>query len=90
MADHPLYDTDGDEVPYGYPIVMTPREVGLILHVEPRTVSNWAREGKLYCTRTMGGQRRFPEECVRALVEGRWEDAKKEPGKDSKSVYHVV
>jgi predicted site-specific integrase-resolvase len=32
-------------------------------------VSAWAKEGKLPYLRTLGGQRRYPEAAIRALVE---------------------
>jgi excisionase family DNA binding protein len=36
-------------------------EVADILHVSPKTVSRWAKEGKLPFMRTLGGHRRYPE-----------------------------
>jgi excisionase family DNA binding protein len=33
--------------------------VGRLLHVSPKTVSRWAKEGKLPYVRTLGGHRRF-------------------------------
>lgn len=48
---------------------LTPGEVAQLLHVSPRTVNRWAREGKLTCVLTLGGHRRFPKAEVLAIVE---------------------
>jgi excisionase family DNA binding protein len=37
--------------------------------VSPKTVSRWAKEGKLPFVRTLGGHRRYPDSEIRALVE---------------------
>jgi excisionase family DNA binding protein len=44
-------------------------EVAEILHVTPKTISRWAKEGKLPFLRTLGGHRRYPEAEIRALAE---------------------
>lgn len=44
-------------------------EVAEILHVSPKSVSRWAKEGKLPFLRTLGGHRRYPEADIRALAE---------------------
>ena len=45
-------------------------EVADILHVSPKTVSRWAKEGKLPFLKTLGGHRRYPETEIRKLAEG--------------------
>jgi len=35
-------------------------EVADILHVSPKTVARWAKEGKLPFLKTLGGHRRYP------------------------------
>jgi len=40
-----------------------------ILHVSPKTVSRWAKEGKLPFMKTLGGHRRYPEAEIRKLAE---------------------
>jgi excisionase family DNA binding protein len=45
-------------------------EVADILHVSPKTVSRWAKEGKLPYLKTLGGHRRYPEAEIRNLAEG--------------------
>jgi excisionase family DNA binding protein len=43
-------------------------EVATILAVSPKTVSRWAKDGKLPYLRTLGGHRRYPENDIRALA----------------------
>jgi excisionase family DNA binding protein len=43
-------------------------EVADILHCSPKTVSRWAKEGKLPFLRTLGGHRRYPEAKIRELA----------------------
>jgi excisionase family DNA binding protein len=50
-------------------------EVADILHVSPKTVSRWAKEGKLPFLKTLGGHRRYPEAEIRDLAEGLREEA---------------
>ncbi len=38
------------------------------LHVSPKTVSRWAKEGKLPFLKTLGGHRRYPEAKIRELA----------------------
>jgi excisionase family DNA binding protein len=51
--------------PHSY---LTTAEVDEILHVSPKTVTRWAREGKLPHSRTLGGHRRYPAEAIRRLA----------------------
>jgi excisionase family DNA binding protein len=39
-----------------------------LLHVSPKTIGRWAREGKLPFLRTLGGHRRFDEARIRELA----------------------
>jgi excisionase family DNA binding protein len=50
-------------------------EVADLLHVSPKTVSRWAKEGKLPFLKTLGGHRRYPEAEIRELAEGLREEA---------------
>jgi excisionase family DNA binding protein len=43
-------------------------EVADILHVSPKTVSRWAKEGRLPFLKTLGGHRRYPEAEIRQLA----------------------
>jgi excisionase family DNA binding protein len=44
-------------------------EVADILHVSPKTVSRWAKDGKLPFLRTLGGHRRYPAAEIRQLAD---------------------
>jgi excisionase family DNA binding protein len=44
-------------------------DVARIFAVSPKTITRWAREGKLPCMRTLGGHRRYPEQIMKALAE---------------------
>ena len=44
-------------------------EVADILHVSPKTVSRWAKEGKLAFLKTLGGHRRYPAAEIRQLAD---------------------
>jgi excisionase family DNA binding protein len=58
-----------------YPSYLRAAEVADILHVSPKTVSRWAKEGKLPFLKTLGGHRRYPEAEIRELAEGLREEA---------------
>jgi excisionase family DNA binding protein len=45
-----------------------------LLSVSPKTVSRWAKEGKLPFMKTLGGHRCFPEAKIRELVDEVRED----------------
>jgi excisionase family DNA binding protein len=49
---------------------LTAAQVADVLHVSPKTVSRWAKEGKLPYMRTLGGHRRYPEREIRAIADG--------------------
>jgi excisionase family DNA binding protein len=44
-------------------------QVADLLHVSPKTVTRWAKDGKLPHSRTLGGHRRFPAGAIRQLAE---------------------
>lgn len=48
--------------------LLTAGEVARLFAVNPKTVSRWAKAGKLECIRTLGGHRRYKEADVRALL----------------------
>ncbi|WP_062380106.1 BldC family transcriptional regulator [Demequina pelophila] len=48
--------------------LLTPSEVAAIFRVDPKTVTRWAKVGKLSSIRTLGGHRRFREAEVHALL----------------------
>jgi len=52
----------------GNEALLKPGEVAALFRVDPKTVSRWAKAGKLSTVRTLGGHRRFREAEIRALV----------------------
>lgn len=50
--------------------LLTPAEVAALFRVDPKTVTRWAKAGKLSSIRTLGGHRRYREAEVRALLGG--------------------
>ena len=50
--------------------LLTPAEVAAMFRVDPKTVTRWAKAGKLTSIRTLGGHRRYREAEVRALLAG--------------------
>ena len=50
--------------------LLTPAEVAAMFRVDPKTVTRWAKAGKLSSIRTLGGHRRYRESEVKALLAG--------------------
>ena len=50
--------------------LLTPSEVASLFRVDPKTVTRWAKAGKLSSIRTLGGHRRYRESEVRNLLSG--------------------
>ena len=50
--------------------LLTPAEVSALFRVDSKTVTRWAKAGKLTSIRTLGGHRRYRESEVRALITG--------------------
>lgn len=50
--------------------LLTPSEVASMFRVDPKTVTRWAKAGKLSAIRTLGGHRRYSESEVRGLLSG--------------------
>jgi len=56
--------------PHGEPEqLMTPAEVAALFRVDPKTVTRWAKAGKLTSIRTLGGHRRYRAAEVHALLQ---------------------
>ena len=49
-------------------ILLTPAEVASMFRVDPKTVTRWAKAGKLTSIKTLGGHRRYKESEVKALL----------------------
>ena len=50
--------------------LLTPAEVASIFKVDPKTVTRWAKAGKLTSFRTMGGHRRYQRGEIEDLLAG--------------------
>lgn len=48
--------------------LLTPSEVAKLFRVDPKTVTRWAKSGKLSSIRTLGGHRRYRAAEVYALL----------------------
>ena len=48
--------------------LLTPAEVASLFRVDPKTVTRWAKAGKLTSIRTLGGHRRYKESEVKQLL----------------------
>jgi excisionase family DNA binding protein len=49
-------------------VLLTPAEVAYLFRVDPKTVTRWAKAGKLTSIRTLGGHRRYKESEVKSLL----------------------
>ena len=49
--------------------LLTPAEVARLFRVDPKTVTRWARAGKISSTRTLGGHRRYRLAEIRELLD---------------------
>jgi excisionase family DNA binding protein len=61
-ADNPLQGHDDDAL-------LTPSEVAAMFRVNPKTVTRWARAGKISAIRTLGGHRRFKASEIRQFLQ---------------------
>lgn len=48
--------------------LLTPQEVAQLFRVDPKTVTRWAKAGRLMSIRTLGGHRRFMAAEVHELL----------------------
>ena len=49
-------------------VLLTPSEVASLFRVDPKTVTRWAKAGKLTTIRTLGGHRRYKESEVKNFL----------------------
>ncbi|HUB68819.1 MAG TPA: BldC family transcriptional regulator [Acidimicrobiales bacterium] len=49
--------------------LLTPAEVAQLFRVNPKTVTRWARAGKITAIRTLGGHRRFRAAEIRRCLD---------------------
>ena len=69
MEAMPMTPMDAESAPRSDERLLTPAEVAALFRVNPKTVSRWARSGKLHAIRTLGGHRRFRASEVRENLE---------------------
>jgi len=55
--------------------LLTPSEVATLFRVDPKTVTRWAKAGKLTSIKTLGGHRRYRESEVKALLKSTMGDS---------------
>ena len=60
--------TDPEEMMTDHEL-LTPAEVAVMFRVNPKTVTRWARAGRLPAIRTIGGHRRFRASEIERFVE---------------------
>ena len=48
--------------------LLTPAEVASLFRVDPKTVTRWAKAGKITAVRTLGGHRRYRQSEVQSLL----------------------
>lgn len=48
--------------------LLAPAQVAAMFHCDPKTVTRWAKSGRITAFRTPGGHRRYYESEVRALI----------------------
>lgn len=49
-------------------VLLTPSEVAAMFRVDPKTVTRWAKAGKITAIRTLGGHRRYRKSEVENLL----------------------
>lgn len=49
--------------------LLTPSEVANMFRVNPKTVTRWARSGKISAVRTLGGHRRYRASEIQRFLE---------------------
>jgi excisionase family DNA binding protein len=54
--------------PFSQENLLTPSEVAALFRVDPKTVTRWAKAGKLTSIKTLGGHRRYKESEVKSLL----------------------
>lgn len=73
VGHHRIQLTRGNTMQHQTPeteTLLTPAEVASLFRVDPKTVTRWAKAGKLSSIRTLGGHRRYRESEVKSLLSG--------------------
>lgn len=69
------YSTEAADNPLAFEVVMSPKDAARILGVSTRTLTTWAKAGKLRYTKTEGGHYRYYADSVRWASQKNWEMA---------------
>lgn len=56
--------------------LLTPSEVAALFRVDPKTVTRWAKAGKLSSIRTLGGHRRYRASEIDELLHSNGEQTR--------------
>lgn len=67
-------DVEADMKAQEEEVLLTPAEVAALFRVDPKTVTRWAKAGKLSSIRTLGGHRRYRADEVRRFLDGARQD----------------
>jgi excisionase family DNA binding protein len=59
-----------------YDKLLTPAEVARMFRVNPKTVTRWARSGKINAIRTLGGHRRYRQSEIERAIEATGADGR--------------
>jgi excisionase family DNA binding protein len=51
------------------PKLLTPAEVAALFRVDPKTVTRWAKAGRLTTLRTVGGHRRYLQTEIEQMLQ---------------------
>jgi len=68
MSQHNYSLSSSSSVGSAQENLLTPAEVATLFRVDPKTVTRWAKAGKLTSIRTLGGHRRYKESEVKELL----------------------
>ena len=68
MSQHNYSLTSSSSTSSAQENLLTPAEVATLFRVDPKTVTRWAKAGKLTSIRTLGGHRRYKESEVKELL----------------------
>ena len=68
MSQHNYSLTSSSNTGSAQENLLTPAEVATLFRVDPKTVTRWAKAGKLTSIRTLGGHRRYKESEVKELL----------------------
>jgi excisionase family DNA binding protein len=69
QPEHPKEEVEKMDANPDQDALLTPSEVAAMFRVNPKTVTRWARAGKISAIRTLGGHRRFRAAEIKKFLE---------------------